>query len=571
MEADTETINASTHSNHELSEEDKEKPTVADNSDDGKLRTEASEAPRLSAASDSDQNTQQPKDVITTRTLRGFKWFLAYSSLLSTVLFYALDSTIVADIQPSIIETLGETEKLPWIGVGIFLGALTVLPIGRAYGIFNVKWMFLSLVVLFELGSVVCGAAPTMNAFIVGRVIQGVGASGCYSGAITYISMTTTTRERPLYLSGIVATWSLGSVVGPVIGGAFAQSKATWRWAFYINLVVAAVTAPALILCLPNIDPAKELKLKEKLRTQDWIAMVIFLGGSTCIAMALTFGGTVYAFNSGQEIALWTVSGVLLIAFILITIYHPTVPRKDRLYPLHLMKSLELNILHYALFAAAGTMVTTLYYTPLLFQFTRNDGALMAGVRLLPFLGGMIFFSVLNGVLMPRLGYHMPWYVLGTALMLIGSSLMVTINTTTSEANIYGYTVLLGGGCGAYFTAGFSVVQSIVPVAELSNAISFMATGQTFGQIIVLSLGGSVFQNVAVKLITQTLPNVSAEDAIQLTTGTSSSAFEALSADHQSQVIEQLTRAIRDVFIVLVGTSGLGLIGSVFLSRRKMY
>ncbi|KAI1474602.1 MFS general substrate transporter [Daldinia eschscholtzii] len=565
------TINTSVPSGIQLSEEGKVQTTAVSNGDNEKLRTDASEIAGSNTEDDSDQNAQQPKDAITTRTIRGFKWFLAYSSLLSTVLFYALDSTIVADIQPSIIESLGETEKLPWIGVGIFLGALTVLPIGRAYGIFNVKWMFLSLVILFEVGSVVCGAAPSMDAFIVGRVIQGVGASGCYSGAITYISMTTTTHERPLYLSGIVATWSLGSVVGPVIGGAFAQSSATWRWAFYINLIVAAITAPGLILCLPNIDPAKELTFKQKLRTQDWIAMVIFLGGSTAVAMALTFGGTVYAFNSGPEIALWTVSGVLLIAFILITIYHPTVPFKDRLYPLHMMKSIELNILHYAIFAAAGTMVTTLYYTPLLFQFTRNDGALMAGVRLLPFLGGMIFFSVLNGFFMPRLGYHMPWYVLGTALMLIGSSLMVTVNTTTSEAHIYGYTVLLGGGCGCYFTAGFSVVQSIVPVDELSNAISFMATGQTFGQIIVLGLGGSVFQNVAVKLITQALPDVSAADAIELTTGTASSAFEALSSEHQTQVIEQLTRAIRDVFIVLVGTSGLGFIGSVFLSRRKMY
>ncbi|KAI1660857.1 MFS general substrate transporter [Daldinia decipiens] len=546
-------------------------PTAARNSADDKLRTEAPEISGSSPVDDTGRDTQQEEGPGSSRTLRGFKWFLAYSSLLSTVLFYALDSTIVADIQPSIIDTLGETEKLPWIGVAIFLGALTVLPIGRAYGIFNVKWMFLSLVIMFELGSVICGAAPTMNAFIVGRVIQGIGASGCYSGAITYISMTTTTLERPLYLSGIVATWSLGSVVGPVIGGAFAQSSATWRWAFYINLFVAAVTAPGLILCLPNIDPAKDLTFKEKLRTQDWIAMVIFLAGSACVSMGLTFGGTVYAFNSGPEIALWTMSGVLLIVFILVTVYHPTIPLKDRLFPLHLMKSIELNILQYALFAAAGTMVTTLYYTPLLFQFTRNDGALTAGVRLLPFLGGMIFFSVLNGALMPRLGYHMPWYVLGTALMLVGSSLMITINVSTSEAHIYGYTVLLGGGCGAYFTAGFSVIQSLVPVSELSNAISFMATAQTFGQIIVLSLAGSVFQNVAVRLIRQTLPEVSAQDAIQLTAGTTSPMFEALSHDNQTLVIEQLTLAIRDVFIVLVGTSGLGLIASIFLSRRKMY
>jgi MFS family permease len=263
-----------------------------------------------------------------------------------------------------------------------------------------------------------------MDAFIIGRVLQGIGACGCYSGAVTYISMTTTRRERPLYLSGVIATWSLGSVVGPVIGGAFAQSSATWRWAFYINLVVAAVTAPALVFCLPNIDPAEDLTFAKKLRTQDWLAIIVFLGGATTLTMGLTFGGTVYPFNSGPEITLWTVSGVLLIVYILVTIHHPTVALEHRLYPIHLMKRLELNILQFAIFVAAGSMVRTLYYTPLLFQFTRGDGSLMAGVRLLPFLGGMVFFSTLNGALMPRFGYYMPWYVLGTALTTVGAALM---------------------------------------------------------------------------------------------------------------------------------------------------
>lgn len=295
---------------------------------------------------------------------------------------------------------------------------------GRAYGIFNVKWLFLSLVITFEVGSVLCGAAPNMDAFIVGRVIQGIGACGCYSGAVTYISMTTSKHERPLYLSGIVATWCLGSVLGPVIGGAFAQSSATWRWAFYINLLVAAVFAPPLILCLPNINPAPDLTFGKKLLTQDWATIVIFMGGSACVSMALTFGGVVYPFDSPQEIALWTLSGVLLIAFVLVTVYHPLVDVKNRLYPIHLMKSFQLNVLQYAIFVAAGSMVTSLYYTPLLFQFTRGDGPLMAGVRLLPFLCGMVFASVLNGALLPKFGYYMPWYVAGNGLILIGASLM---------------------------------------------------------------------------------------------------------------------------------------------------
>jgi MFS family permease len=181
-------------------------------------------------------------------------------------------------------------------------------------------------------------------------------------------------------------------------------------------------------LYLPNIDPAEDLSFKEKMARQDWLGIVIFMGGATCLSLSLTFGGTVYLWSSAPEITLWTLSGVLLIVFLLVTIYHPTVTLRDRLYPLHLMKRLELNLLELALFMASGCMVTTLYYIPLLFQFTRNDGPLKAGARLMPLLAGLIFLSILNGVLMPKTGYYMPWYVAGTAMVLVGTALMSNIS-----------------------------------------------------------------------------------------------------------------------------------------------
>jgi MFS family permease len=294
---------------------------------------------------------------------------------------------------------------------------------GKAYGVFNIKWMFVSCVVLFEVGSVLCGAAPNMTALIVGRVIGGVGGSGVYAGGLTYISVTTNSHERPLYLAGIAVVWGVGSVIGPIIGGAFAASSATWRWAFYINLVIAAVLAPAFYFCLPNVNPM-DLSITKKLRTQDWIGITIFSAGSACFTMAITFGGVVFPYNGGSEIALWVMTGVLLILFVLVTIFHPGVSAENKLYPAHFVKRMELVILQYQLFLASGSMMITVYYTPLLFQFTRGDDPLKAGVRILPLIFMIVFFAIFNGALMPKLGYHMPWYVFGNAMILIGSSLM---------------------------------------------------------------------------------------------------------------------------------------------------
>jgi MFS family permease len=110
---------------------------------------------------------------------------------------------------------------------------------GRVYSHFNAKWLYIFTVVLFEVGSAICGAAPSINIMILGRAIAGLGGSGLYVGCMTLIAMTTTMDERPVYVSGTGFTWGLGIVLGPVVGGAFNESAVGWRWAFYINLYLS--------------------------------------------------------------------------------------------------------------------------------------------------------------------------------------------------------------------------------------------------------------------------------------------------------------------------------------------
>lgn len=517
-----------------------------------------------------DAEAETKEDQGPPRTVTGLKWFFAYSSILSTVLLFALDGTIVADIQPSIVETFDNVDLLPWIGVAFTLGSVSILPLGQSFGVFNVKWLFISCVLGFEIGSVICGAAPNMQAMIIGRVIQGVTGSGVYSGGLTYIALTTTTRERPRYFSGVVAMWGLGSVLGPVIGGAFAQSSATWRWAFYINLIVAAVFAPAFFLCLPNIQPS-ELPFMQRLRTMDWPGIIVFEGGVACYAMAITFGGIVYDFQSGQEIALWTVTGILLLAFIAVTYFHPFVPATSTLYPAHFLKNIKLNILQFNLFVASGSMMMTVYYVPLFFQFTRGDGPLDAGVRLLPPIIMIIFFSVMNGTFMPKFGYYTPWYIFGNAMLLAGSALMFTIDADTAQSNIYGYTVLVGIGIGCTLTAGIAVAQAMVPHSDVNNAVSFMTTAQNLGNITFLGVSGSLYQNISLKELGRIFPAMSRQDILSLTTGISSQVYEGLDAADKALTVGQLTTSIRNVFAIAMVGSALGFIGSLFLGRRKLY
>lgn len=106
---------------------------------------------------------------------------------------------------------------LPWIGTGFALGSMAILPWGKAYGVFNMKWIYLFNILLFEVGSALCGAAPNMTALIVGRVVAGVGGSGMYSGTLTYVSVLTAHEEKPAYMAGSTVVWGIGSVLGPVV------------------------------------------------------------------------------------------------------------------------------------------------------------------------------------------------------------------------------------------------------------------------------------------------------------------------------------------------------------------
>lgn len=141
------------------------------------------------------------------------------TAVLSSLFLYALDNTVVAAIQPIIVTEYKAVDRLPWLSVAFLLGATaTNMVWGRIYSQFNSKWLYFFNVALFEVGSAICGASPTMNGLIVGRAICGVSGSGLYVGVMTLVAVTTTMAERPLYVSGTGVTWALGIVLGPIVG-----------------------------------------------------------------------------------------------------------------------------------------------------------------------------------------------------------------------------------------------------------------------------------------------------------------------------------------------------------------
>jgi MFS family permease len=297
---------------------------------------------------------------------------------------YGLDNTIVADIQAPIIETFGSVEKLAWLGIGFPLGSISViLAVGKAYGIYDIKWVYIISLLNFVAGSALCGGAPNMSAEIFGRVWAGLGGAGMYLGVLNVMSLNTTPKERSIYIAGCALVWGLGCVLGPVIGGSLADSGAGWRWAFYINLLIFATASPIIVFVLEPYNPDPESTLGEKLKRMDWVGIVLNAALYTTFVIVFTFGGAEWAWNDGRTIAVIVVFGLILITFGIQQTFSIFTTPEARIFPVDFLRSRTLVIQYIAMSSTATGLFIPIYYIPVYFAFTRNDSAIDSAVRLL--------------------------------------------------------------------------------------------------------------------------------------------------------------------------------------------
>lgn len=220
--------------------------------------------------------------------------------------------------------------------------------------------------------------------------------------------------------SGLV--WGLGTVLGPVVGGGFVLWD--WRWGFYINLLFGAILLPTYFFVIPSADPLPGKTQREKAAMFDWVGAAVSIGAMVTLIMAINLGGALYAWNSGSEIALFVVSGVLWIAFAVQQAFCIFTTEDKRLFPVHLLKQKMPVLLFLCCSSVAAVAYVSVYYIPLYFQFTRGDTAIYTAVRLLPFIFLLITTIQLSGVFMTRFGHFKPWYVLGSLSSLITAALM---------------------------------------------------------------------------------------------------------------------------------------------------
>ena len=511
----------------------------------------------------------------TARQITGLKWVLVCLSLYISTFLYGLDTTIAADVQGAVVEQFGHVEQLAWIGAGFPLGSVAViLPLGALYTSFNMKWVYIASLLVFEAGSALCGAAPDMNAMIVGRVIAGMGGSGAYLGALNYISAVTSPKERGTYITLIGFTWGIGAVLGPVIGGAFSISAATWRWAFYINLVVGAAMGPIYVFCLPPLHPIKGVSIRSRISNLDFVGFVLNSALWVMFTIPLTMAGGQWGWNDGRTIASFVVFGVILVVYALQQYLAIFTTTETRAFPIHLLKSRTQVLLFIGTSANITTLFVVVYFIPIYFQFVHNDSALMAAVRLLPYVVICVTFNLLAGHLLSKVQYYMPMYIIsGVFVTLGGALLMAYLDPSTSESSIYGFTVLIAVGSGITLQIGYAVAGIKAGPKSLGDAISLQNVSQIGGTVLALVIAGQIFQSMAFQYLSEVLKDTgySAKEIHDAVAGAQSKLFTELTGELRERAILAITQGMQKSFILVIVSGAVLIVTGAFMRVERLF
>jgi EmrB/QacA subfamily drug resistance transporter len=478
----------------------------------------------------------------------------------------ALDRLIIATAIPVITNHFNSLADVGWYASGYLLTMCAFqLFTGRIYTFYNPKWVYLGCICIFEVGSLICGAAPNSTTLIVGRAVAGLGSCGIFSGVIILIVHTVPLHKRPAYTGLFGAVFGVASVAGPLLGGVFTDHL-SWRWCFYINLPLGGVVIAIVFFFLRlEFEAPEELTWKQKLMKLDPYGTALFLPSIVCLLLALQNGGTLWAWNSGRVIALLVVFSITICAFVAVQIWQQesaTVPPRILTH----YRSVLAGVL-YSFFLGAGMMIFV-YYLPIWFQAIKGASAMKSGIMTIPLVLGLVISSIAAGFLTRKVGYYTPWMYISCVLTPIAAGLITTFTTHTDHSKWIGYQALYGLGLGLGMQQPSVAAQTVLPKQDVPTGASLIFFAQTLGGSIFVSVANNIFDNELVKSLSESkIPGLNG--AIVTKVG-ATDLRKYIPAGKLELVLTKYNAALRTTFIVGTAVATTTIFGAVLMEWRSV-
>ncbi|MDA2813775.1 MFS transporter [Nocardiopsis sp. RSe5-2] len=403
------------------------------------------------------------------------------TALLLAVMLAALDQTIVATALPRIASDLGGLSHISWMVTAYLLAVTASTPLwGKLGDLLGRKWVLVTCLGVFLLGSALCGTAQSFVALVLFRAVQGIGGGGLMVLAQSVIGDVVPPRRRGRYMGLFGAVFGVASVAGPLIGG-FIVDNLSWRWVFYVNLPLAAVALVALVAALPRGGGRPTVRI-------DYAGIVLIALTAVCLVLVTSWGGNEYDWTSPQILLL------LLAAAVCGTGWWLSARRAaDPVLPLGLFSSPVVVIGGLVSFAVGFAMMGAMTYLPLFLQIVHGYTPTESGLHLLPMVAGMLICSIGSGQLVTRTGHYKIYPVAGTALVAVALYLLSTLRPETAYPVMSLYLFLMGCGLGLTMQVVVLAVQNAAAQRDLGAATSaatfFRSIGGSFGA----SAFGAVF------------------------------------------------------------------------------
>ena len=477
---------------------------------------------------------------------------VVFAGLLLVMLLAALDSTIVATALPTIVGEFGGLAHISWVVTAYLLAQTIVTPIyGKLGDLYGRKRVLQFAIVLFLIGSALCGLSQSMNHLIIFRAIQGLGGGGLIVTTQAVVADVVPPRARGRYQGIFGAAFGFASIAGPLVGGYF-TTHWTWRWIFYVNLPVGIIALMVLAATLP----AQSSYARHAI---DYAGSALLALTLASIVLVTDLGGTVYPWSSPLMVGLIVIAVAGLITFVL-------VERRARepILPLQLFRTRDVWVTSVVGLIVGFALIGSVTYLPVFLQIVKGLSPTESGLRMVPLMGGTLVTSILAGQLVSRTGKYKLFPIIGTTIVTISLLLIsrMTAETGTLAASLY--MLLLGLGLGFVMQVLIIAVQNAVDYHDLgvatSNAILFRFIGGSLGTALL----GAVLATQLHANVQRLMPGTAALELI------SPQALAGLSPSVRGAYIEAFVASLSTVFLVATAIAFVGLLVALLLPERPL-